>query len=347
MNTDTTEPELLDLAIIAAADHAELKIEIIALEQEQAIGGKIRRIDAVLKIEGAVYQAEIKRWAQHAPIGALIQQVEQFDNGILIADYVNPNIADRLRAAQVQFLDTAGNAFIKKPGLHIQIKGNRPASKAVAGPRKVARAFTTAGLKVTLALLQRRERAEIPYREIAKLTGVTLGTVGKAMEDLKDQGYLVNRRKERVLIRRPELFQIWVARYPTALRQKIKLGTFQAPDTDWWKHTKLEKLDGYWGGEIAAMHYTKYLKPQVATVYLPKEKLTKLIVTAHLNKTVAKDEPGTVEVYEKFWMVDQNEKCYVDPLLTYADLIATDDTRNIETARRLYDERIARHFGET
>jgi hypothetical protein len=119
---------------------------------------------------------------------ALIQRIDQFDNGILIADYVNPNIAEGLRGAKVQFLDTAGNAFIKQPGLHIQIKGNRPTGKAVAGPRKVARAFTTAGLKVTLALLQQPEIVDMPYRKIAELTGVTLGTVGKAMEDLKEQG---------------------------------------------------------------------------------------------------------------------------------------------------------------
>jgi hypothetical protein len=119
-----------------------------------------------------------------------------------------------------------------------------------------------------------------------------------------------------VLIRRAELFQTWIERYPTALRAKIKLGTFQAPDANWWEHIKLEKLGGYWGGEIAARHYTKYLKPQVATVYLPKEAITTLITTARLKKTNRNEERGTVEVYEKFWMQDRIKEPYVDPILT-------------------------------
>ncbi len=164
----------------------------------------------------------------------------------------------------------------------------------------------------------------MPYRKIAEPAGVTLGTVGKAMEDLRDQGYLVQRRNEQVLIRRCELLQTWIERYPTTLREKIKLGTFQAPEANWWEHTKLEKIGGYWGGEIAAKHYTRYLKPQVATVYLQKEALTQLITTAHLQKTNRKGEPGTVEVYEKFWMDDQNEAPYVDPILIYADLISNE-----------------------
>ena len=342
-----TETEILDLALAAAAREAGLDIVVVEREKKLDRGERTIYIDALLLIDGAKYQAEIKRWTQHVPIGALIDQTAQLDNGILIADYINPNIAERLRHANVQFLDTVGNTFIKQPGLHIQIKGNRPTKDAaIAGPRKVARAFTTAGLKVTYALLQQPERAELPYRQIAKIAGVTLGTVSKAIEDLKEQGYLVQRRKKRVLIRRAELFQKWIERYPATLRNKIKLGTFQAPEANWWKETNLENLGGCWGGEIAAMHYTEYLKPQIATVYLPRDALNKLIATAHLRKANTKKDTAIVEVYEKYWF-DDGEEELADPILTYADLMATHDARNLETARRLYDERIARHLGET
>lgn len=341
-----TETEILDLALAAAAREVDLEIVVLERERKAKRGERTIYIDALLLIDGTNYQAEIKRWTQHAPIGALIEQTAQLDNGILIADYINPNIAERLRHANVQFLDTAGNAFIKKPGLHIQIKGKRPIQDVIAGPRKVARAFTTAGLKVTYALLQQPERAELPYRQIAELVGVTLGTVGKAMENLKEQGYLVQRRKQRVLIRRAELFQKWIERYPATLRKKIKLGTFQATEANWWKETNLHNLGGCWGGEIAAMHYTQYLKPKIATVYLPRDALTKLIATARLMKANGKEKTATVEVYEKFWLNDGAE-AHADPMLTYADLMATDDARNLETARRLYEERIARHLGET
>lgn len=346
MNKAPKETEILDLALIAAQQQMNLAVEVVALEKPLNKKGTVRIVDAVLKIDGILFQAEIKRWAQHAPIGGLIQQTRQLENGILIADYINPNIADKLREAQVQFLDTAGNAYINQDGCYIQIKGNRPLHKEIAGPRKVARAFTTAGLKVTYALLRQPDLADLPYRKLAEQTGVTLGTVGKAMDDLKTQGYLIERKKQRVLIRRTELFQAWIERYPATLRKKIRLGTFQAPEADWWKNTNLETLEGYWGGEIAAAHYTNYLRPQIATVYLPKTALTQLIAKAHLRKVDRQVDTRAVEVYEKFWLGTGQDDPYADRLLTYADLMATHDPRNIETAGRLYDEGIARHLGE-
>lgn len=348
MKMQRKEDEVLDLALIAAQQHANLLIEVVAREEPYPINGADHGVDAVLKIRGALYQAEIKRWAQHAPIAGLIRQTQRLDNGILIADYINPNIADKLREAEVQFLDTAGNAYINQPDCYIQIKGNRPPQEHIAGPRKIARAFTTAGLKVTYALLKQPDLADQPYRRIAEQTGVTLGTVGKAMDDLRTQGYLIQQKKERKLIRKTELFQAWIERYPANLREKIKLGTFQAPEADWWKHTNLENLEGYWGGEIAAAHYTAYLKPQIATVYLAKKALTPLIAKARLRKANRPVDVNAVHIYEIFWpfKVKDNENPYVDQLLTYADLMATHDARNIETARRLYDDGIARHLGE-
>jgi hypothetical protein len=45
---------------------------------------------------------------------------------------------------------------------------------------------------------------------------------------------------------------------------------------------------------------------------------------------------------EKFWRFEAPEyPDLVPPLLIYADLLATADDRNIETARKLYDERLA------
>jgi hypothetical protein len=56
-----------------------------------------------------------------------------------------------------------------------------------------------------------------------------------------------------------------------------------------------------------------------------------------------KDVRGNIEVLEVFWDADcdWNDKEVVHPLLVYADLLATRDARNLETARRLYDDHIA------
>ena len=55
------------------------------------------------------------------------------------------------------------------------------------------------------------------------------------------------------------------------------------------------------------------------------------------------DPRGSVEVLKAFWdpACDANDPEIVPPLLVYADLLATGDPRNLETARRIYDEQLA------
>lgn len=66
-----------------------------------------RQIDAIVKMpgNGSELLAEINKWATHAKLGAVIIQMQQLataDAGLLVADYVNPNIAKKLREAGIQ-----------------------------------------------------------------------------------------------------------------------------------------------------------------------------------------------------------------------------------------------------
>jgi hypothetical protein len=265
----------------------------------------------------------------------------------LVADYVNPNMADRLRAHGICFIDTAGNAFIKTPFHHVLSKGNRkPKALDRPGTPRKQRGFTATGLKVTYALLCRPELVNEPYREIAAIAAVALGTVGKVIEDLLQAGLLIERDGERRLVRQEDLLATWVDRYPAALRHKLHLGYFQAARADWWADFPIQEFGGLWGGEIAGAHYTQYLQPAVATIYLPKGELRNLIAQARLRKIeLPTYEPGMVEVLTPFWTLEPTEAPFVHPILAYADLIATDDPRNLEAARKLYDDRIARYLG--
>jgi len=55
------------------------------------------------------------------------------------------------------------------------------------------------------------------------------------------------------------------------------------------------------------------------------------------------DPRGNVEILQAFWDIalDWTDPKIVHPLLVHADLLATGDARNIETARRIYDEQLA------
>jgi len=106
---------------------------------------------------------------------------------------------------------------------------------------------------------------------------------------------------------------------------------------DWWKQAPLHNFQACWGGEVAAAKLTKYLKPERATIYT-RGKPGQLLLTNKLKK----DPDGDVEVLETFWPVEYEwpHPELAPPLLIYADLLATGDARNIETARMIYEQEL-------
>jgi hypothetical protein len=70
---------------------------------------------------------------------------------LLVAKYINGQMAEQLKQDGIEFIDTAGNAFINQPPLYIFIKGNRPPDIVKHIP--VKRTFKPAGLRTIYAFL--------------------------------------------------------------------------------------------------------------------------------------------------------------------------------------------------
>jgi hypothetical protein len=201
------------------------------------------------------------------------------------------------------------------------------------------RLFKPAGLKVVFALLNHPEMVEWPYRQIADRTDVALGTVDWIFRDLKEMGFLLELGKRKRKMTNPlTLLKRWVEAYPEQLRPKLGLGLFKADDPDWWKDVDITGCSACWGGEVAAAKLTRQLKPEKVVIYAP-EPPGKLIIEKKLRKTTA----GDIEILKPFWTF--NHECdalgIAPPLLVYADLMATGDDRNIETAEIIYDNYLA------
>jgi len=266
------------------------------------------------------------------------QNLNELNKKILIAKYVNPVKAEQLKNKNIQFMDTAGNAYINKLPLYIYIKGNRPEKEQGIKNKNV---FTKKGMRVIFTFLCDEELVNAPYRDIAENADVALGTVTYIMKNLIKMGYVVNIKNKRRLINKEELFERWVTRYPEILKPGLLLGRFTGID----ERKELEKLkpkNAQWGGEPAAARKTGYLKPEILTIYINKNKLDDIVLKNRLKK----DPEGNIEIYERFWKVAQNEKKdTVPPLLIYTDLLAEEDERTIETANIIY-EKYLRHFKE-
>lgn len=346
MNRRTTERNILKEAIGAIHREAGLRLDVVGYGVRQ--GDK--EIDAIIRIPEADTQlvAEIKKWAPHVNLGAVIHQINHIagpGQGILLADHINPKMGERLKEAHIQFIDTAGNAYINQPPVYIYIKGNKPELNLVEGGKdKTGRAFQPTGMRVVFAFLRDKNLINAPYRQIAEQAQVALGAVGWVIHDLVAQNFLLEGRKknQREFANFDQLMDEWVEAYPHKLKAKYRIATFTTDDPGWWKAMDLKEFGARWGGEIAAAQYTRYLHPKDAVVYIKKEHMAKFLKTARLRK-IAQDEQAAlrVDLIEPFWREEKNRgktAGLVHPLVAYADLIETGDPRNLETANRIREE---------
>ena len=353
MEISDNEQNLFEQARIRLEQEAGVAVQV-NLKNMRVKGNK--PVDYLIQIANQDKQlaVEVKKWAAQTNIGALINQVRQLPiEGILVADYINPAMAVKLKEENIQYFDTAGNAYINQPPIYIQIKGNKPDQNIVT-KKQTNRAFDATGLKVIFGFLCEGELLNRPYREIAKATGVALGTIGRVLTELKDAGFLIERSKgdTKALKNKQKLFERWVEAFPEKLQPKLFVAEFEHDDIQWWKNLDLNKYGAWWGGEIAAAKYTNYLKPVQAALYIPPNQLNALLKDARLRKSTDQNRSADarIKIYRPFWgdsLVNENE--YTDlahPILVYAELLATGDSRNIETAKIIYEQFIDKHIRE-
>jgi hypothetical protein len=276
---------------------------------------------------------------------ALYRRLKNQTRCVMIIPQVTADMADRLRDDDTQFMDTAGNCFINQPPLYLFIKGNK--LQGVVKAPAVGRAFKQTGLRVLYALLCNPGLEDETYRAIAAKTDVALGMVNWVLNELNELGYLVETGKGRArhirLIEKEKLLERWITGYAEQLRPKLLMGRYRGADA-WWQKAVLKPEKAQWGGEVAAGKLTDYLKPQTITVYVDKDNPEAVLIQNRLKK----DPEGDVELLHRFWQPDtivpHGET--VHPILVYADLMATGNQRNIETARILYDEHIVQLIRE-
>lgn len=338
------QKEILQLALEVIRKNVPMQVEIEATEPVYSLN---LHADYLLRIvihgKEIRYYAEVKTNVTKADKLLVLMRKGEFGHPLLlVAKYINGQMAEQLKQDGIEFIDTAGNAFINQPPLFIFVKGNRPPE--IVKPPPLKRIFRPAGLKMIYAFLCNPVLENKTYREIAAVTDVALGTVDWMMKELKELGYLLDMGKRGYrLIQKETLLQRWVAAYPEQLRPKLALGRFRG-EYGWWQQKTLDPLKAQWGGEVAAAKLTQYLQPEIVTIYTEPQQLNQLLIDNRLRK----DPVGVVETLERFWKPAELWRYgdLVHPVLIYADLVATGNERNIETAKIIYDQHIIRLIRE-
>ncbi len=281
MEPAPAEEIILEEAITAFHQATGLPLTITALGTSNPIYDGM----AALRLDGNIkFIAEVKKTLP-GNIGAIIQRLQckpDPEHRILVAEYITAQKAEQLKQAKIQFLDTVGNAYIHQPPLFIYIRGNK--KEKVVNTTRPGKAFQPSGLKVVLALLIEEELVNAPYRTIAQRAGVALGATGAVLEDLAQQGFLnTAKTKNKKILNAEDLVHKWAEAFP-ALQRKTHIGTFTTDMPIPQDTIDLAAFDGCWGGEVAAAHYTNYLTPTGATIFVPKAKMAEVMRATRLRK---------------------------------------------------------------
>lgn len=296
-------------------------------------------VDSVLELQfdgrTLSYAAEIKTNVSDAAIGNIALHAQKIgDRFALVARYITPAQAQKLRQLGLAYFDTAGNAYVEEPGVHIHVSGKRAKHDA----EKRSDIFNSTGMKALLAFISRPGLEKLDYRTIAEDIDVSRTALGRLMKDLDRAGYLQIRGKhDRYLIRKEDLVKRWVEAYSETFRHKLHPVRYKSTKHQgrWWDEIDITEYNAVWGGESAAARLTKYLRPQNVTLYADSN-LTRL----QARYGLVRDESGNVDILRRFWTAGEVNDC-APPLVVYSDLVATADERNLEAARMIYDKHIA------
>jgi len=309
--------------------------------QAERSGAKDNGVDAFVKIpnsaRGKRFAAVIKaadRFQTPAQVKAKFNK--RATQALLVAPYVSRQVGEHCRDLQLGFIDTAGNAYVKTPGVYVYVNG-QPRPAEINSARFPA--TRVAGLQITFALLARPELVRAPYRELATAAAVALGAVTPVMRDLEARGLLSGSPIRRLLDPR-RLVEEFATHYPIALRPKLHPRRFEGRPEE-LDRAALKPLEAYWGGEPAAERLTDFLRRGTFTIYTRKAP-GRLVAALRLRASIS----GNVEVLDAFWNFEPDPKrADVAPaVLVYADLLATRDGRNVEAADMIYERHIEPAF---
>lgn len=327
----------LTTALTKLHENTGLRLELVDGQMREPQGYAVDAFVRLLHGEvERVFAVECKAKVSKETVGAVMHYLGQLpEKGMFIAEYIPAAVGDQLRANGIPFLDAAGNAFINEAPVYVDIRGQKPLTRAWSDQLRGA-AYRPTGLQVLFGFLCEPALVNEPYRAIAQKVGVAHGTVGWVMRDLRELGFLLTLGpKKNRLVEREKLLRVWVEQYAATFRPKLKLGRYKVEDRARLEKVKLRDYRAMWGGEPAAAELTKELNPGMWTIYMHDDPRKFILLNA-----LKEDRDGNVELLKAFWPPEftRGATQVVPPILVYADLLASGEGRNLEIAQVLYEQ---------
>lgn len=282
------------------------------------------------------FKVEARNELRQAHLSEILERAGQRkkEAWLVVSQYIPKPLKEELKKNGINYLEASGNSFIRHGGIFFYI--NDQTVTPIRMPEQ-GRLWKPSGLKFLFVVIRNPDLLNTPYRELARAAQIALGNIGPFIEELKKEGYVkTGRAGELMLDHQDQLQKKWTEAFASVLRPKLKLGRFR-----FLGPKKLQEWDqlptGHfrWGGEAAGALLTQYLKPEKLTMYTAFPKLQLM-----QELKLVPDEDGPVELMEIFWEeteggISPNTPQTVPPLLAYAELATSLDSRNRETAQRI------------
>jgi len=303
-----------------------------------------RNFDAVIELEkgkqNCILEAEVKSEVRTASLDNIISRQELTDSKIImIAKYIPTPMKEELRKRSICYLETSGNCYIETLSMFIFISDQKTTEPK---HREDSKLWAPAGIKFLFAVLTDPQILNTSYRNMAYTSGVALGNIGHFISEMKRDNYILtgtrNGRAFLSLDNKTALINKWSDMYRTVLRPKQIVGRFRfskKDDRQNWHKLISDYPDIYWGGETAGAILTGHLIPEIYTIYTNIDRFELI-----RNLKIIPDSNGEIEVLRPFW----NENIITDigetipPMLAYAELHSSFDSRNREIAARIKEQ---------
>lgn len=327
-----SETAFIASALEALHDSTRIQGEVLDMPNDDTVAAVLLTINGRKLRYDCKIKKKVDRYA--LPLN-LLNRLGNAQRALLVSSPLSPDMATRCRDIGLQFIDTAGNAYINDgAGIYIYVTGRRGDAEIQFPANNT---MTPGALRMMFAALAEPTLLNAPYRDISMHARIAIGAISKAFDTLESRELIGSTADGKRMIRTPELFlNEWASGYAGRLKPKLRKYRFAIDNLDEFLNWSPGFRLSAWGGEPAAMILTGHLKPQECTVYIDMD-------DPHALKDIVKsfrlraDPRGRIEIVEMFWNPDHFADSFPTvPLhLIYADLMASHDSRNIAVARQL------------
>lgn len=339
-----------EIALLSVSEESLIAEALSGLHDSTGISGKLivenvegNDADVVLHVAGRPlrYRCELKQKIDRYMVLDDLKARSVLDHStLLISGPLTDAMASRCRELDIQFIDTAGNAYVTDgEGILISVMGRKIEKGAPYASR--AMTITPAAIRMMFAFLAKPSMLNAPYREISVSARVSTGTIGNVFAVLEARGFIGTATDGRRILISPELMlSEWATGYLSRLRPKLKKFRFTAPNPNYVVSWNPRGRVSAWGGEVAAQMITQHLNPATFTIYMDMEGRGSELPDLVKQYRLRADSRGEIEVVQPFWNMNYFDESFPTvPLhLIYADLLGTQDPRNLTVASKISRE---------